>query len=95
MPASDYWSLLQSSYPVTHEVCGGRWVAIRPTLFQHCALIRGSMRDPVGHRDEWLYPDEFEAELALHKWELKGFEGEPEGYVRHKSATAMEVAGSA
>jgi hypothetical protein len=84
----------EAGYPMVYPVSGRRWVAIRPTLFEYCAIIRGNLGEPLGHRDEWLYPDEFEAELALHRWKLKGFEGEPEGFMRHQTASGAARPGS-
>lgn len=58
-------------------------VSVLPLTFGRAQICTNKLGDRSGYLETWSYPDPVSAIVALMRWRLEGFAGEPTLWHRH------------
>jgi len=72
----------------------GEWAACYGFIYT-CAIVTGRVNDRTGYDQRWCYSTPNDALVALVRWAVNSFEGEPEGWHRHPASGRRRPDGDA
>ena len=74
--------LEENDYKHIRQINDQYWGAIYQFLYGWSIII-GKIGDTTGYEDRWDLTSYHGALLSLEQWEARGFDGEPDGWIRH------------